>query len=609
MPQTINVPGVGQLQFPDGMSQADMAAAIQKNFPQIHAGGASDPSSQIPGNESALAGNRNVGKPDSGINWSDVPGTALANLLPSAGNFVGGIAQAVRHPIDTVGNVLDIGAGALQNLVPQGVKNVIDRIDPNPQSAQRAEAAADATGQFFKDRYGSFEGLKNTLATDPIGVASDASAVLTGGAMLAGKIPALAGAARAVNTVGNALNPINAAVQGVKMASPFVGNATAALVGNLGTHTGAESIKAAFDAGKRGGSAADSLADNMRGNVPMTDVLDAAKANLADMARQKSQAYRQGMAQVSGDQSVLSFAGIDQAISDAAHYGTYKGQVKNPKAAQVHQAITEAVTEWKALDPAEFHTPEGMDALKQRIGGILETIPFEEKTAALAGKNIYSAIKQEIVKQAPVYADTMKGYTDAAEQISEIERALSLGTKASVDTAMRKLQSLTRNNVNTNYGNRLELARELEQQGGREIMPALAGQALSSWTPRGLGNAVAGASGYGGYLVGGPMGAGAALAVQSPRLMGEASLASGRVAGAAERTLRPPLELLDRAGIDPALVANGLYQAGRLPHPALDNTPALLRPPLQLPRTSVSEIAGASTVDEAIAAAARASGQ
>src|SRR5690349_14216538 len=37
MTQAVNVPGVGTLQFPDGMSQADMAAAIQKNFPQIHA--------------------------------------------------------------------------------------------------------------------------------------------------------------------------------------------------------------------------------------------------------------------------------------------------------------------------------------------------------------------------------------------------------------------------------------------------------------------------------------------------------------------------------------------------------------------------------------------
>ncbi|MEW9570534.1 hypothetical protein ABQJ54_02080 [Rhodanobacter sp. Si-c] len=36
MTQTVIVPGVGTLQFPDGMSQADMAAAIRKNFPEIH---------------------------------------------------------------------------------------------------------------------------------------------------------------------------------------------------------------------------------------------------------------------------------------------------------------------------------------------------------------------------------------------------------------------------------------------------------------------------------------------------------------------------------------------------------------------------------------------
>lgn len=36
MAQTVNVPGIGQLNFPDGMSQPEMAEAIQRNFPQIH---------------------------------------------------------------------------------------------------------------------------------------------------------------------------------------------------------------------------------------------------------------------------------------------------------------------------------------------------------------------------------------------------------------------------------------------------------------------------------------------------------------------------------------------------------------------------------------------
>lgn len=36
MAQQVEVPGVGTLEFPDGMSQGDIASAIQKNFPQIH---------------------------------------------------------------------------------------------------------------------------------------------------------------------------------------------------------------------------------------------------------------------------------------------------------------------------------------------------------------------------------------------------------------------------------------------------------------------------------------------------------------------------------------------------------------------------------------------
>lgn len=42
MVQPVNVPGVGVLNFPDGMSQPEMAAAIQRNFPQIHGQDAPD---------------------------------------------------------------------------------------------------------------------------------------------------------------------------------------------------------------------------------------------------------------------------------------------------------------------------------------------------------------------------------------------------------------------------------------------------------------------------------------------------------------------------------------------------------------------------------------
>lgn len=494
------------------------------------------------------------------LNWSDIPGQALSNIPSSAGNVLSGIGHAVMHPIDTAGNILDIGAGALRNALPKGVASAIDKLDWNPQAAQQATNAADTAGQFFKDRYGSTEGLKNTLATDPVGALMDASAVLTGGGTAAAKIPILANTGGKAVQLGRMLDPLAGSVNLVAKGTQKAGGLVADVVGGLGTHTGGEGLKHGAMAGFEGGQQAKSFADNMRGNVPMTDVLESAKSNLEQMGRDRGLAYRQGMAKVSGDSAILGFDGIDQAVKNAADMVSYKGQVKSVKAAEVQQKIAAEIAQWKSLDPLEFHTPEGLDALKQKIGAIVEGVPYEEATARKVGNGVYHAIKDEIVKQAPVYADTMKGYSEASDQIKEIERALSLGNKASADTSMRKLQSLMRNNANTNYGNRLDLAKQLVQQGGSNIMPALAGQSLSTWTPRGIGSALAGASGVGGYALGGPALATAVLAAQSPRLMGETSLKLGQLAGLA----KAGSELPNKVGINPRLLSQALYQYGRL---------------------------------------------
>ena len=315
----------------------------------------------------------------------------------------------------------------------------------------------------------------------------------------------------------------------VAKALTLAGKGVANLVGELGTHTGGEGIQQAAKAGFEGGETVKTFAKNMRGKVPMTDVLDDAKFNLEQMGKTKAAEYRAGMAQVSGDKTVLDFGGIDKALDDAKNVVTFKGQITNTKAGEVQQKIADEVANWKKLNPGEYHTPEGLDALKKKIGGIQESIPYEEKTARKVAGGVYKSIKDEITSQAPVYAKVMKNYSEASEQIAEIEKALSIGDKASADTGMRKLQSLTRNNANTNYGNRLEMAKALEEQGGKELMPALAGQSLNTIAPRGLGKTVAGLTAAGGLATMNPV-AIPLLAAQSPRLVGEAALKTGQAA-------------------------------------------------------------------------------
>jgi hypothetical protein len=137
---------------------------------------------------------------------------------------------------------------------------------------------------------------------------------------------------------------------------------------------------------------------------------------------------------------------------------------------------------------------------------------------------------------------TMKGYQEASDLIREIEKTLSQNRGASVDTKLRKLQSVMRNNVNTNYGKRADLAKLLQEKGATHLLQKLAGQSLSSIEPRGLSRAVAA---LGGVATGAaglatlnpavlPPFAGQ-LALQSPRLLGETAHLGGRVANALNR--------------------------------------------------------------------------
>lgn len=471
------------------------------------------------------------------ISWRQVPGAAISNLPSSAGNFAHGLYNVVRHPIDTASTILDAGAGALRNLLPASVSSAIDKVDWNGQAADRASGTASAIGQVYKDRYGSVEGLKNTLATDPVGAAGDASALLGNFAALMPKGAATTNAIALASKYTNPLTPVLAAGKGAVNAA---GGLAAHGLG-LTTGVGAENVRNAYKAGVNGNT---EFYSNMTGKTPMPKVIADAKAALLNMKQQRSVEYRSGMVDVSNDATKLDFTKLDKAVVDATKMTSYNGQVINPSAAGKVGEMSKIVEDWLRLDPAKFHTPEGMDALKQRLGAVLESIPYEQGQARLAAGKIYNAAKDTIVEQAPAYAKVMSDYSEASALIKEIEKAFSLNDRATADSALRKLQSLTRNNVNTNYGNRLNLAGQLEEKGGRNLIPALSGQAMSSWTPRGLQSLSPVAGAYGALATGNPAIL-AMLPASSPRLVGTTSYGIGKVGslvpGIADAALLPAL--------------------------------------------------------------------
>lgn len=438
-------------------------------------------------------------------------GQMLKNVPSSAANLVGGIYQAVRHPVDTASALGEVFTGGIQNALPEWAQ-------AGSAAPQREKASAVAS--FYKDRYGSGDGFLRALEKDPVGVLADASIVLGGGAAAASKVPALA---KGMETAAAITNPITLGAKGIKA----VGGATADLIGNLGTHTGGASIRTAYQAGKEGGSKGEAFTDALRGNAPLEGVVDQAKAALNQMRVERGQAYRAGMTGVSKDKTVLNFGPVDDAFNKQMSVGSYKGKVLDKSAAETKTKISEVLDEWRKADPAEFHTPEGFDALKQAIGDVRDSTQFGTPARRVAD-NVYQSVKGEIVKQAPGYAKVMKEYEVGSTALKEIEQALSIGKKASADTALRKLQSVLRSGVNTNYGKRLSLVQQLEKAGAPNLTASIAGQSLNNWAPRGLGTATAIPTAAGaGWLAGNPLAAIPALALQSPRLMGEAAYGTG----------------------------------------------------------------------------------
>lgn len=504
----------------------------------------------------------------SSMGLGEVAGRAIRNVPSSFAGVVSNVAEAITSPIQTAKTVLDLGAGLLQNVLPE---RMVQAIGEDKASRDLAKQV----GEFYVERYGGIENVKKAVASDPIGVLADVSTILTGGAgaarlgaggaALAGKvgvqvapeaITAPLAVAEQLSRTAATIDPLAVAGRTVAAATRGAGSVVAPIVG-MQTGAGREAITQAFEAGRRGGETAEQFRANIMGRADPTEVLDIAKANLEEMNRLKQAEYRSGMVDIKRDKTVLDLVEIDKSLANALLKTQYEGKIVNVRAAEELDKVRKIVDEWRNADPNKFLTPEGLDALKKGVGDVLEGIPIEQKTARAAVGEVYNSIKSSIQKQAPTYAKTMKAYSDASEQIREISRTLNLDSKSSVDTAMRKLQSLMRDNVQTNYGQRIKLARELEKVGG-EFMPGLAGQSLRSLTPRGLQQITGGGLGALFALTGNIPQAFAIGAMSSPRIMGELSYGAGRAArGLDVAAQQAPFV------VNPQLY-NLLYQSGQM---------------------------------------------
>jgi len=481
---------------------------------------------------------------------------ALGNLDESALQLGKDIITPLLSPVQTAKDLISLGSSVV-NLVRPG--------------EQGNEELAKQVGKFFKDRYGGLENIKKTFATDPIGMLSDVSIIFSGGALLPGKLGK-------ISQVASKVDPI---VGGTKLVGSGVNLVSKAPSKILGMTTGAgeTAISTAFRSGQKGGKVAEDFRSNITGKESIGKVVEDTLESLKNKKSQTSKTFVEGKNKLDlGSKKVNPeiISNIAEDIVQSKSLGQFE---LSSKAQGKLKQLNKIIEEWR-LNPKN-HNLEGLDALKRRIDAEYPTGINVGDSGRLVS-DVRNKIKDIIVKESPDYAKVMNAYEEAIKLEKKLKNELSLGKRADAGTTLRKLQSVMRNNVNTNFGSRLEALKLLDTADGN-LMAKLAGQSLNTLTPRGLQSLIpSGALGVGSSaLLGGgfinPLAIAPTLITSSPRLMGEAAYYSGVASRpfAAMSNAMSKLPSPVRSALKPSNVFRGSRAIGLLDRPIDENRSAL----------------------------------
>lgn len=558
---------------PDNASKEDIMAFVQQNVGKFN---------------QAKEGERE-------LNWGEVASGAWENLPQSAVKLGNDLYQAVKHPIDTAGSLLDLGKGIVQLAVP---------------GEQGDEETARAVGRMMAKRYGGLKAIKKTMATDPVGFISDLSMFLTGGGTAIAKAGQVGG--KLAKTYGQLPQMVR---QGIKD-MPIHDAGTMVKRGQMGNQLsrGGKAgpdlpVKPNFVEGFGQGMAKlGSTIDPMRqtgrligygarkaGNIA-TDIQGSLTGVGQDVMKQtfsaglrNSKAWKQGFKYVE-DADVLVNEARDnirglkhnaqkrykrdfKKMVDSAPPTDWRPVAKkfNELADSTFDAVTgeysliDDVAEMEKLKRIEFHVRKvlsdpkmqnaaGYDYLKKMINKV--KISDDMDVAKRVQAELSDAVKSEIVKVYDAYDGMMDQYSGFKSLQSELASAFGKDKHTSLDATLRKLQAAMRNQVNTSMGNKRQLLREIDPT--QSLADKISGQAVRKVTPRGMAGKIGpmGVAGMGAY--GGAGAAGALFGLESPNIMGRTNFLAGQIASPAYKIGKAIGPKGGRA------LSQGLIQAGRV---------------------------------------------
>ena len=483
-------------------------------------------------------------------------GEAVGNFLPSVGRNVEqmaeGVGSMVMHP---VGTAKTLGKLAV-SLTPAAM--LLKRAVPEDSTLGSWLKDIDAPKQAIIDdyvkAYGGWQPFLKTMGTDPARILTDLATVATGGEAAAAKLPQVAGLLAKTGKVGalvgkglEATAPaIESTMKAAQLADPVnLGMAAVGKAGNVGlgaininTGVGEGVMQQALRTGFEGGEAGEQFRRGLR-EVPAEDAVAFARQGFNNMKQRMFADYQADKDLWSKSNAALNFDKLDKAELDIHNNivsqtgNKLKFKASDADVSRINQLL-DIVDQWRK-DPAS-HTLLGFDDLKQALRNSINW-KSDSSYVTSAASSLANAAKDTAMTAAdPAYRRSLERYQTMSDKLNDVDKAFSLKSD-NLHTVMSKLQSVMRNNANTQYGMRKGAAQTLKDEGGVDILPMMAGHAASSWAPRGLHRLIMGGEfpGIGVAATLGHPGAAAAMlghmALSSPRLMGETIHGMGRVAG------------------------------------------------------------------------------
>lgn len=517
--------------------------------------------------------NSSESEPDySHMAWSEVGSRAIENLGPSVSNQAKNILTAVTHPVDTGNAILTLGkgvAGKTGDAIVRAFGNEPKKWDDKEKSI----AALDNVLGHYKDTYGSVEGFKKGLATDPAAVGMDVASlapVVGAGVKAAGLGEKVANAASKTVSL---VDPIQTSMRVAKTASsipPKIVGAVAPVVQGAATGVPSALLKTARGIGESSDATGRAIYRKfLSGNGDVDQIADTASKAVAELKDKAVQQYLSDMGNYSKStkqlplDSLMDSTGAPQGVlKDLSDYVGQSGNTTRfPRDRAIAQSAYDQVLDTITSPYSSSRTFVDLDNLKRS----LQDLAGSATNPSMMGKinAVADHLKQMIMSVAPEYEKTMSDFQKWSSELRDFKNTLGAGNdKLAATTKMSKILRATKTAKGRNLFSDLG-----STNAGKYLPHMLAGTVASPLTPPVLrGVMETGLIGVGAYFAqpAGWMPLAAAAVNTSPRIASAIQYGTGAI----KRNLKPVVNTLDAASSQPvtygaSIIGNEENREGR----------------------------------------------